>query len=102
METLLAVVGPSLLILALTTMGAIVRDVFPMLSPDDQASIRGPWIGASIRVWRNRDRAISNAWSEHVRSFPKSSKRTLFALLLIASVLCLVGFPLVSLVLALR
>lgn len=93
METLFAVIGASFLILAILTMFAIVRDVFPLLTPEDQASLREHWVGASIRIWRDRDRAIGRAWDEHVRSLGGSRKRTLFALLLIAGILFMMSYP---------
>jgi hypothetical protein len=92
METLFAVVGASLLVSAILTMIGIVRDVFPLLSPEDQISLRDHWFGASFRVWRSRDRAIGRAWNEHVRSFKRSRKRALFSLLLIAGILLIVSY----------
>ena len=93
METFFAVIGASLFVLAILTMIAIVRDVFPLLSLQDQTSLRDHWIGASIRTWRDRDRAIVHAWNEHVRSFSGSRKRVLFAVLLIAAFLFAMSYP---------
>jgi hypothetical protein len=94
METLYAAISFSLFILSILTMVVIVRDVFPLLNPEDQASLRNYWTGAGFRAWRGRDRAIGNAWNEHASSFPKSRKRTLFAAFLIASALSVMGYPL--------
>jgi len=93
METLFAIIGASLFVLAIATMIAIIRDVFPLLSPQDQTSLRDHWIGASIRTWRDRDRAISRAWNEHVRLFKRSRKRVVFSVLLVAGILCMMSYP---------
>jgi hypothetical protein len=94
METLFAAVGFSLFALAILTIVTIVREVFPLLNPDDQTSLRSYWTGSGLRAWRSRDRAIRNAWNDHARSFPKSRKRTLFASFLIATALSVMGYPL--------
>jgi hypothetical protein len=94
MEPLFAAIGASLLILAVVSVAMIVRDIFPSLSPEDQASLRGYWRGESFRRLRARDRAISNAWKAHVHLYPRSRKRLLFALCLTAGVLALMTCPL--------
>ena len=84
----------SLFILAVLTMILIVRDALPFLNPEDQNSLRNYWADSGFRAWRGRDRAIGNAWKQHVRSFPKSRKRAIFALFAIASALSMMGYPL--------
>ena len=90
MEILFATVEISLVLAAILAMTAIVREVLPSLTPEDQDCLRGllkPWMGRSYRVLRQRDRAIRTAWNQHVQSFPRSRKRTVFALCFVAAVL---------------
>jgi hypothetical protein len=94
METLFAAVSFSLFVLAILTFVTIVREVFPLLNPEDQTSLRNYGTGSYFRALSSRDRAIGNAWNEHARSFPKSRKRTLFASFLIATALSVMGYPL--------
>jgi hypothetical protein len=58
MEPLFAAIGASLLILAVVSVAMIVRDIFPSLSPEDQASLRGYWRGESFRRLRARPRDL--------------------------------------------
>jgi hypothetical protein len=95
MEPVFFAVSLSLLVLSFLTIFMIVRDVLPLMSPQEQSLLRSYWIApVGFRALRNRDRAIRNAWSEHVRSFPRSRKRVLFASFLIASVISVMGYPL--------
>ncbi len=95
METFFAAITLLLFVLAVLAMVVIVRDVLPSLDEDDRSSIRTYWFGSGSRgVWRSRERAIRNAWNEHARLFPKSRKRVLFAALLIAAALSVMGYPL--------
>src|SRR5579872_4010218 len=94
MEILFIATASSLVVLTVLTMIAIVRDVFPLLNSEDQNSLRNYRNGASFSAWRSRDRAIHNAWNEHVRSFPRSRKRMLFALFLIVTWLSIMGYQL--------
>ena len=94
MDTLFAIIVAASVLGAVATMVIMVREVFPRLAPEDQAHLRGPWISTSFRLLRNRDRAIGNAWKEHVRSFPRSRKRLLFALCLIVALLSVMSYPL--------
>jgi hypothetical protein len=85
METGFGVVSLSLFLLSMLTMFLIVRDVLPLMSSEEQNLLCNSWIGpVGFRTLRNRDRAIGNVWNEHVRSFPYSRKRAVFASLLIA------------------
>jgi hypothetical protein len=95
MEGLFAAISITLFFLTVLTFVWIVRDVFLLLNSDDQASLRSYGAGdGGFGTWRKRDRAIKQAWTEHTRSFPRSRKRVLFAFLLIASFLSVMGYPL--------
>lgn len=95
METLLLAMSVTLFLLANLTMVLLVRDVFAFLGPEDQSSLRNYWtVSGWISVWRKRDRAIRNAWNEHVKQFPKSRKRILFGVLLCAAILSMMSYPL--------
>jgi len=90
MESVVDAVSLSFLILSFLTMFMIIRDVLPLMSPEDQY-----WLAPTgLRALRCRDRAIRNAWKEHVRLFPQSRKRALFASFLIASAISVMGYPL--------
>lgn len=70
----------------------IVRDVLPYLEEEDQTCLRGSF---GSRGFNNKfGRALSRAWSEHANRFPRSLKRTAFAVLFIATVLAVVGYAL--------
>jgi len=94
MQALFDTIGLSLFTLAILTFVIIVRDVFSILNTQDQTSLRGSGTESGLRARRKYDRAIGDAWNEHVRSFPKSRKRVLFAVLLIAAALSVMGYPL--------
>ena len=95
MEVLFAAISITFLFLTVLTFVWIVRDVFLLLNSEDQASLRSYGAGGGgFGTWRKRDRAIKQAWTEHSRSFPRSRKRVLFAFLLIASLLSVMGYPL--------
>ena len=90
METLFASLSATLLVAAILTMVSIVRDVFPSLDEEDRASYRG-WVNSSGSAV---DRAIGRTWKAHVRLFPESRKRLLFAGFLIAASLSVMAYPL--------
>jgi hypothetical protein len=97
MEILFGSVSLSLFALAILTFGSVVRDTFPFLTSEDQNLIRTFWSWAGpegFRVFRRRDGAIGHAWNEHVRRFPNSRKRLLFAAFLVAAALSVMGHPL--------
>lgn len=95
MQSVFFAISVSFLLLSLLTIVVIIRDVLPVLSPEDQNLLRNYWMATTgFRRLRHRDRAIRNAWNEHVRLFPHSCKRVLFASFLIASVLSAMGYPL--------
>jgi hypothetical protein len=83
-------VSAFLFLLSLVTLVLIFRDAFPLLGSHDRTLFRH-WIGLKYSL---RRRAIDNIWKEHVRSFPKSRKRTLFVSFLIGSVVLVVGYQL--------
>jgi hypothetical protein len=72
-------------------MAAIFRDVLPALSNDEQTYVRN-WQNAwgTLRF----DRTIRKAWDEHARLFPQSRKRLLLIILLLASALSVISYPL--------
>ena len=72
------------------TFVAIVRQVFEKLDDVDQGTLRA-WFRFSSVTSINR--AIGNAWRRHVQLFPKSRKRVLFASLLVAACLSVMGYP---------
>ena len=95
MESVFLAISLSLFLLAVLTMVVLVREVFPLLKPEDQTSLRSFSLASTgFHAWRNRDRSIRNAWNEHARSFPKSRKRVLFTFFLIAGALSVMAYPL--------
>lgn len=88
MEMLFNAVSLALLAGAIATFVAIVRQVFEQLDEVDRATLSA-WFKFSIGM----NRAISNAWEQHVQLFPKSRKRILFASLLIAASVSVMGYP---------
>jgi hypothetical protein len=75
---------------AFLTMVKIVRDAFPYLSEQDRTAIRA-WSGNSnLRI----DRPIRVAWDVHVREFPHSRMRKLFAALLLIAAVSVMAYPL--------
>lgn len=90
MEILFNAVSLALLAGAIATFIAIVRQVFELLDEVDRASFRA-WFRFSSVTSINR--AIVNAWRQHLQSFPKSRKRILFASLLVAAAVSLMGYP---------
>jgi hypothetical protein len=94
MESVFTAISLSFFFFTILTMVTIVRDVFPLLHREDQASLRNYWTATGgFRTWWSRDGAIRKAWSQHFRSFPRSYKRVLFASILIALALSLMGYP---------
>jgi hypothetical protein len=95
MESVFVAISLSFFSLTILTLVMVVRDVFPFLNLEDQTSLRNYWTApGEFRTWRHRDSAIRNAWSQHLRSFPRSYKRVLFASFLIAFALSVMGYPL--------
>jgi hypothetical protein len=68
----------------------IFRDVLSHLNAEDQLTFRH-WIGRKLNL---RTRAINSVWSTHVTAFPRSRKRFLFILFMIAFVGVAVGYQL--------
>src|SRR5258708_39796645 len=98
MEIVFIAASLALSVATFLTMVRIVREVLPNLSEEDQARLRG-WT-ASKRQWKFNG-TIHRAWNYHVRLFPKSCKRLLFACLFTACLLSIFAFP-VWLALAVR
>ena len=88
MEDSVNYISLTFLFLALVTLALIFNDAFRHLNADDQTTFRR-WWGRRLNP---KTRAIDNVWSEHARSFPQSSKRTLFVLFLVAGVVVGVGY----------
>jgi len=91
MSNILGYLGVSLFGLAGVTMFLIVRDVLPLLSPDDQTTFV---IYAARRGRPGSGRAIINAWNQHIRAFPQSKKRFLVIAFVIAGICALLTYPL--------
>jgi hypothetical protein len=91
MTDFLPYVGVSLFGLAGMTMVLIVREVFPLLSPEDQVTIA---IYGLPRGRRASGQAIINAWNEHASSFPESKKRLMVISFFIAGILAFFSFGL--------
>jgi len=83
--------GVSLFGLAGVTMFLIVREVLPLLSPEDQTTFI---IYGARRGRRGSGQAIINAWNEHVRSFPQSKKRFMVISFFVAGILAFLSYPL--------
>ena len=69
----------------------VVRDVWSHLPDQDRMVFQG-----RRRFRAIGDRALSRAWGFHIELYPNSRKRQLFALLLVAAALSLMGYPLWS------
>lgn len=91
MEMLFGAVSLALFAGAIATFVAMVCQVFEQLDDVDRATLRA-WSRFSSVTSINR--AIGNAWKQHLHSFPKSRKRILFASLLVAACLSVMGYPL--------
>ncbi len=78
-----------LFVVTLLTYVSIVRDVFPHLDWRDQECFRAFLRNNSVRI----NGPIGRAWDVHVRLFPKSWKRVLFACLFTASLLSVGADP---------
>ena len=90
MEDLVNSIAFGFLFLAIGTLVLIFRDAFGHLSAEDQLTFRH-WIGRKVNL---KTRALNNVWSTHSSAFPKSRKRSLFVLFLIAFVVIGVGYQL--------
>jgi hypothetical protein len=84
----------ALLVAAIITYIAIIRDALPHLSVDERNALHFWESSISFHQWRMTDRAIGNAWKIHTSIYPESHKRLLFAALIITGALSLFGFPL--------
>ena len=91
MRNVLGCVGVSLFGLAGVTMFLIIRDVLPLLSPEDQVTFV---IYGARRGRPGSGQAIINAWNEHIRSFPQSKKRLRVVSFVVAGILVFLSYPL--------
>jgi hypothetical protein len=96
MEVFFYSLSLALFSLAILTFVVVVREALPLLDSEDQTSLRSYWKSSTegFDTWRKRGRAIKHAWSEHIRSFPSSRKRLLFAAFLIAAAVSVMFYPL--------
>ena len=91
MRDFLGYLGVSLFGLAMLTMVLIVREVLPLLTPEDQTTFL---VYGASRGRRGSARAIFDAWNEHVRSFPQSKKRLMAISFAVAGILAFLSYPL--------
>jgi hypothetical protein len=91
MRDFLGYVGVSLFGLAGVTMVLLVREVLPLLSPEDQMTFV---IYGARRGRRGAGQAIINAWNEHIRAFPQSKKRLMVISFFVAGILAFFSYPL--------
>ena len=91
MRDFLGYLGVFLLGLAITTMLVLVREVLPLLSPEDQMTFV---IYGARRGRAGSGQAIINAWNEHVRAFPQSKKRLMVISFGVAGILAFLSYPL--------
>jgi hypothetical protein len=91
MRDFVGYLGTSLFGLAGVTMFLIVREVFPLLSPEDQITIA---IYGIPRGRRASGQAIINCWNEHARAFPQSKKRLTVISFFVAGILTFLSYPL--------
>jgi hypothetical protein len=91
MRNFLGVVGVSLFGSAGVTMFLIVREVLPLLSPEDQSTFV---ISGARRGRPGSGQAIINAWNGHLRAFPQSKKRLLVIAFVVAGILAFLSYPL--------
>jgi len=89
MRNFLGYVGVSLFGFAGVTMFLIVREVLPLLSPDDQITFV---IYGAGRGRRGSGQAIINAWNEHILVFPQSKKRFMVISFFVAGILAFLSF----------
>lgn len=84
------------------SMVEIFRDVLPHLNEDDQGFLRGWFTSDGRRLGMREtlsrhvrfDRLIGRVWNQHVRLFPNSRKRIIFACLFVGSLLSVFAYPL--------
>jgi hypothetical protein len=95
MEVFFSLIGLVRFAAAISSFVLLAREFLPFLDSEDQRALRDHWKSTGgFSVWRERDRAIKHAWSEHTNCFPRSRKRALFAALLIATAVSVMFYPL--------
>ena len=91
MRDFLGYLGVVLFGLAILTMVLLVREILPLLSPEDQTTFV---IYGARRGRPGSGQAIINAWNEHALAFPQSKKRLLVISFVVAGVLAFLSYPL--------
>lgn len=73
------------------TLASVVKEIHPRLDEEDRDTLRG-WglTGSTYRFGPT----VRKAWDLHVRLFPKSRKRVIFACIVIGMVLSAIGYAL--------
>jgi hypothetical protein len=95
MEVLFYSISLALFVSAILTFVLLIREALPFLNSEDQTTLRDYWNSmGGFGAWCKRDGVIGRAWSEHARSFPKSRKRLLFTVFLIAAAVSVMFYPL--------
>ncbi len=79
-----------LLVAVIALMTKIVKEVLPVLSEEDQESLRG--FSGNGRL-HGVNRALRNAWDIHVAKYPQSHKRAAAIFLFVVSVLSVMLLP---------
>jgi hypothetical protein len=91
MRDFLGYLGVFLFGLAIVTMVLLVREVLPLLSPEDQITFV---IDGARRGRQGSGQAIINAWNGHIQAFPQSKKRVMVASFFFAGILAWLSYPL--------
>lgn len=91
MRDFLGYLGVSLFGLAGVTMLLLVREVLPLLSPEDQIIFV---VYGARRGRQGSGQAIINAWNEHARAFPQSKKRLMVISFFVAGIVVFFSYPL--------
>ena len=91
MRELLGYLGVFLFALEILTMLLIIREVLPLLSPEDQSTFV---VYGARRGRPGSGQAIFDAWNEHTRSFPQSKKRLMVISFVVASIIAFLAYPL--------
>jgi hypothetical protein len=90
MRDFLGYLGVLLLGLAIVTMVFLVREVLPLLSPEDQTTFV---IYGARRGRQGSGQAIMNAWNGHVQAFPHSKKCVMVISFFFAAILAWLSYP---------
>lgn len=91
MRDFLVFLGVILFGLAVAMMVLIIREVLPLLSPEDRRSFV---LYGTRRGRRVSGQAIIDAWNAHSRSFPHSKKRFMVIWFVLAGIVAFLSYPL--------